>query len=95
MGDAQNLVEQLGAKRTELSYVAGNLIDGMIAHADDRRAADSFLNWHLWPEELGFRSENDLTRRDAALAAWTQFADAITKDAATPFPSGDLRIPRG
>ena len=87
MREAQALVEQLGAKRAELSYVANSLVNPL---EGDRREASFFLNQHLlWPEEGGLKSGNDLTRRDGALAAWTQFADAITRDATVPFPGSD------
>ena len=85
MREAQDLVERLGAARASLHYVAGNLLDPF-AHGDDRRRAKSFLNRPAYPEELGLRSENDQTRRNGALAAWMQFAEAITKDATVPFP---------
>jgi hypothetical protein len=85
MGEVQDLVERLGAKRAELSFVANSLIN---PQEDDRRQATYLLSREFFPEEGGLRSPNDLTRRNAALAALAEFAEAITKDAATPIPRG-------
>jgi hypothetical protein len=84
MREAQDLVERLGAKRAELSYVANGLVEPL---GGDRRQAFYFLGRQFYPEESSMRSENDLTRRDFAVAAWMQFAESIAKDAATPFPA--------
>jgi hypothetical protein len=43
MGECQDLVERLGAVRAALGFVVRHLVDG-IAHGDDRRRAESFLN---------------------------------------------------
>jgi hypothetical protein len=94
ISEAQDLVERLGAVRAALGFVVRHLVDGL-AHGDDRRRAESFLNRPAYPEESGLWSENDQTRRNAALAAWTQFAAKIAEDAATPFPTGVERFPRG
>jgi hypothetical protein len=85
MRECQNLVEQLGAKRAELSYVANGLVNPLEA---ERRDASFFLGQHLWPEEGGLKSGNDLTRRIAALAAWQTFTARIEVDASTQFPRG-------
>jgi chromosome segregation ATPase len=83
MRECQDLVEELSAKRAALNYVANSLVDPF---EGDRRAAFHYFGRQLFPEEAGLRSEFDLTRRNAALAAWTQFAENITKDATAPFP---------
>jgi hypothetical protein len=64
--------------RNVVAPIARNLVDG-IAHGDDRRRAESFLNRPAYPEESGLWSENDQTRRNTVLAAWTQFAEAIAR----------------
>jgi chromosome segregation ATPase len=84
MREAQDLVERLGAKRAELSYVSNSLVNPM---EGDRREAFFFLNRPAYPEESGLKSKNDPARRDAALASWAQFAERITQDASAQFPS--------
>ena len=86
IGECQDLVERLGAARASLRYVAGNLLDHY-SQGDDRRRAESFLCRPAYPEESGLLSENDQTRRNAALAAWTKFAEDIVTDASAPFPT--------
>ena len=86
IGECQDILEQLGAKRAELSYVANSLVNPL---EGDRRQAFYFLGRQFFPEESGLRSENDLTRRNAAVTAWQEFAAKIAEDAAAPFPSGD------
>jgi hypothetical protein len=85
MCEAQALVERLAAKRAELKYVAWNLLDPY-SHGDDRRRAEFFLSRQAYPEESGLISENDPTRRNAAIAAWQEFATQIAADATTPCP---------
>jgi hypothetical protein len=83
--EAQDLTERLAATRGALKYVAWNLLDPY-SHGDDQLRVESFLSRPPHPEESGLRSENDPTRRNAALAGWAQFAEAINKDANAPFP---------
>jgi hypothetical protein len=83
--ECQDLVERLSAARAALNYAANSLIDPM---SDERRQAFYFFGRApLFPEESGLVSDNDLTKRNEALAAWSRFADAIAQNAQAPFPS--------
>jgi hypothetical protein len=82
--EAQDLVELLIAKRAELNFVSSTLVEPM---GNDRRQAYYFLNRQSFPEEQGLKTDNDLSRRDAAIGQWQLFTEVITKDANTPFPS--------
>jgi hypothetical protein len=85
LAEGQDLVERLGAKRAELRFVASNLVDPYSDSAT-RRQIEFFLNREPYPEENGFLTKNDTTRRNAAISAWEKFAAEIVKDAATPVP---------
>jgi hypothetical protein len=87
LAEGQDLVERLGAKRAELRFVSWNLVDPLADGGAIRRQVESFLNREPYPEESGLRTQNDPTRRNAALAAWQRFATAVTTDAAAPVPA--------
>jgi hypothetical protein len=40
-----------------------------------------------YPEEAGLKVDRDTSKRQAAIEAWQDFAEAITADAAAPFPA--------
>jgi hypothetical protein len=84
VAECQGIIELLLAKRAELNFASSSLVD---SYADERRRAFNFLNCMTFPEEGGLRTDTDLSRRNAALAAWTQFADRITQDASAEFPT--------
>jgi len=84
MREAQLATEQLIAIRAALNYVA----DGKLTneYGNDRRQAYMFLTRLSFPSEQGLRTEDDLTKRDAAIAAWAQFAERITRESDVAFP---------
>ena len=51
------------------------------------RRLSASTGWRLFPEEQGLKTDSDLSKRDAAIAAWAQFAERITQDANAPFPA--------
>jgi hypothetical protein len=83
MLEAQALTELLIAKRAEIKFVSSSLLD---PYGNDQRQATIFLTRFSFPSEQGLLTEDDLTKRNAAVSAWTQFADAIATDASAPFP---------
>ena len=83
VAECQGIIELLLAKRAELNLVS-SLID---SYADERRRAFNFLNCMSFPEEGGLKTDTDLTKRTAAIEAWTQFADRITQDASAEIPT--------
>jgi hypothetical protein len=85
MVEAQVLTELLIAKRAELNFVAnGPLTDWS---SNDRRQASVLLSRFSFPNEQSLLTEDDLTKRDAAIAQWTRFSEVITQDANASFPS--------
>ena len=67
VAECQGIIELLLAKRAELNLVSSSLVD---SYADERRRAFNFLNCMLaFPRRGGLRTEDDLTKRNAALAA--------------------------
>jgi hypothetical protein len=85
MREAQLATEQLIAARAALNYVAnGPLTDW---YSNDRRQASIFLTRFSFPSEQGLRTEDDLTKRNAAIAQWQAFAQRIETDASAEFPS--------
>ena len=86
MHEAQALTELLIAKRAELNFVAnGSLTD---SYSNDRRQASMFLTRFSFPSEQGLRTEDDLTKRNVAIAQWQAFAQRIETDASAEFPTG-------
>jgi hypothetical protein len=61
-----------------------SLID---SYADERRQATLFLGRFSFPSEQGFRTEDDLTKCNAAIAQWQAFAQRIETDASAEFPT--------
>jgi hypothetical protein len=85
MLEAQALTELLIAKRAELNFVAnGPLTD---SYSNDRRQASMFLTRFNFPSEQGLRTEDDLTKRNTAIARWEAFAQRIETDASAEFPT--------
>jgi hypothetical protein len=82
--EVQAATETLIAKRAALNFVSSALLD---PYGDERRQASLSLNkGGSFPEEQGLKTDNDLSRRDAAIGQWQLFAEAITKDAGAPIP---------
>ena len=84
MRAAQIAAEQLIAVRAELNFVSLSLIN---SYADERRQATLFLGRFSFPSEQGFRTEDDLTKCNAAIAQWQAFAQRIETDASAEFPT--------
>ncbi len=85
MRDAQIVTEQLIAVRAALNFVAnGPLTD---SYSNDRRQASMFLTRFSFPSEQGLRTEDDLTKRDAAIARWQALAQRIETDASAELPT--------
>jgi hypothetical protein len=85
MHEAQALTELLIAKRAELNFVANGPLTG--SFSNDQRQASMFLTRFSFPSEQGLRTEDDLTKRNAAIAQWQAFAQRIETDASAEFPS--------
>jgi hypothetical protein len=83
--EVQAATETLVAKRAALNFVSSALLD---PYGDEQRQA-SFCLIRLapFPEEQGLKTDSDLSKRDASIAAWQEFAAKIAEDAATPFPA--------
>jgi hypothetical protein len=82
MERVQGLTKELGEARLALKFVGANLVDGM---GDERRQISRMLDRDLgqmFALEFGFRDEPS-----AALAAWKDFAESVTRDSSTPFPT--------
>jgi hypothetical protein len=85
VGDVDLRVQELVAARAALAFVSSNLIDWS---SEERRRASFALNdTPAYPEEGGFKIDRDTSKRQAAIEAWQNFAEAITADAAAPFPA--------
>ena len=81
MADCERLTAALTEARQALKF-AGSMVD---PYSDDRRAVDRYLSHdmgQLFPLENGFRAAPS-----AARAAWKEFAERITNDAGTTFPT--------
>jgi hypothetical protein len=82
MGRVQGLTRELADARLSLKFVGANLADG---HSDERRQIQRMIDMDLgqmFAHEFGFKAEPS-----AALAAWKAFAESVTRDSSTPFPS--------
>jgi hypothetical protein len=85
VGDVDLRVQELVAARAALAFVSSNLVDG---YSEERRRASFALNdTPAYPEEVGLKVDRDTSKRQAALEAWQDFAEAITAEAAAPFPA--------
>jgi hypothetical protein len=81
---ALSVTESLG----HLSWESGGQprADAQIAKSiRPTRQTNYFLSSLSFPSEQGVKT-SDNSKRDAAIDAWAQFAEAITKDATVPFP---------
>jgi chromosome segregation ATPase len=83
MGECQDLIEGLSAARAALR-AAAKLLD---PYDDTQREVVSFFSRPLLPEEMQISSDNNLDRRNSALAAWAHFGERITQDAGAEFPT--------
>ena len=82
MQTVERLTSELGEARLSLKFVGANLVN---EYGDERRQISRTLDRDLaslFPEEFGYRAEPS-----TALAAWKAFAESVTRDASTPFPS--------
>jgi hypothetical protein len=82
MGRVAGLTRELADARLSLKFVGANLVN---EYGDERRQISRTLDRDLaslFPEEFGYRAEPS-----TALAAWKAFAESVTRDASTPFPS--------
>ena len=82
MERVQRLTRELADARLSLKFVGANLVN---EYGDERRQISRTLDRDLaslFPEEFGYRAEPS-----TALAAWKAFAESVTRDASTPFPS--------
>jgi hypothetical protein len=80
---AERLTAELGEARLALRFVGDNLTAPYVG--EERREIRRHLNQdmlQLFPAEYGITCEPS-----AALAAWKAFAEAVSHDASTPFPS--------
>ena len=83
--EVEAATETLVAKRAALNFVSSELIDW--SWDERRQAAFCLTRVAPFPEEQGLRTDSDLSKRDAAIASWQGFAEAITQDARAQFPS--------
>lgn len=82
--ETTDLTERLLAKRAELISLRALLDD--YSHDGLRREINGYLARPLLDVEGGYRTDDNLERRDAALAAWGAFAREIVVNAAAEFP---------
>jgi hypothetical protein len=82
MRTVETLTGELREARLALRFVGSNLVDN---RGDEHRQISRMLDMDLgqmFAREFGFRAEPS-----AAEAAWEQFAEALARDASTPFRS--------